>query len=111
VPADDALLAISLRSVAGYGSFVALLIQSSCCTSRRRWVLAGTGFPAIMFLTCYGGHAHALPPTVSRSPDAPRLSVYAFVERTRAYQIRPHDLLKPVRGHALHNLAGVTLCT
>lgn len=111
VPADDALLATTLRSVAGYGSFVLLMLPVLVLYQATPLVLVGAGILGVLFVLMLAGMLLLFrqAPTSKHCPKLAPARVFRFVERARSHRIRAHDLLTPFGLMLLHNLAGVTL--
>jgi uncharacterized protein (TIRG00374 family) len=97
VPADDALLALALRSTAGYSAFIALLIPALALSSPSMLVLGAAGALAVLLAIIAGGlilllRGDAPPAWLERIVPA---RVTRFVARIRGHHLRARDLAGP----------------
>ena len=107
VPADDALLAATLRSAVGYGAFLLLLVPALLMHDPSGRVMIGAALAAGGF----GAFAAALLVLLGRPRRCRRLPgwIRRFVERAGSHGVRPADLLRPFGLAVAIRLSGAAL--
>jgi uncharacterized protein (TIRG00374 family) len=111
VGSSDALLALGIRSVAGYAAFVALLIPALLLHRPAGFILAGFAILSVLLVTLLAGFAvllrgWRLPPRVARRLPA---AVHAFITQARAHRLTLRALGVPFGLALAANLASALL--
>ena len=107
VPADDALLAASLRSAVGYAAFLLLLVPTLLLHDPSGQVMIGAALAAALFCAFAGGLLVLLgrPGCCRRLPK----SIRRRVERAGNHGVRPGDLVRPLGFAVVIRLAGAAM--